>query len=309
MRYLTPDQYRAADDGVASFSTSHTDQFLARMIARAEEQIDSYMGFDPTLGGFDPHVIFHQRGFDLRTRKWANPQYPVPIRNIVRYRLHISNTDQSGQGFYATISPGDAVINQYEGYVEIVPLDALTYSMTPAIYQLGLNPPLVEVDAEVGYFIPKLGVRLYNDTQDGKTYRAPFGFWASEYTQAVSNRPATLPPVPPVIYLNGSPVDQGTTPYTLDFQEGVVVFSQERPASDSITLDATATIPERVTWAATAQTTWLLGQRTMTQMGGRVLEMIQSGEQQVRRHMRDVKHDLCDEAIGYLRPIRPYAMA
>lgn len=306
MKYLTPQQYRFADDGlVGPATTGITDATLARHIARAEAQIDAFMGFDPQLGGFEPHVLYTQRGFDARTRKLPSPIPPVPVRNVQRYLIHISNASPTGAPFVATINPGDAIMNNLEGYVEVVPLQAITYSLSPVLMQLGARPPLVLADLEMGYYIPRLGVRLYSD--DGVTYRAPFGFWATSYAQAVSNRPATLPPVPPVVYLDGVAVPSGQ--YTGDPVEGAIQFNSAQSLTATVTLDATATIPDWVAWATSAQVTWLLAQRQLTQMGGRVLEQVRAGEQQVKRHIRDVKHDLCDEALGYLRPYKAIAMA
>ena len=125
-KYVTTAQFRSADQGLVGTAANAgvTDLSLARIISSAEIDVDAFMSFPYYLnGGFEAHQTgLIQSGFDQYTRRLHLPQSPVPVRNAQRYRIHISNASPSGVGLFASINTGDVVINQAEGYVEIVPL-------------------------------------------------------------------------------------------------------------------------------------------------------------------------------------------
>lgn len=209
-RYLTVAQYKAFDTGMSL----PTDASLAHTISRAESDIDDYMQFDPLIGGFDPHTCWFQHKWDERNLRTPSPNGVTPVKLVDRYRIQVSNISTTGAGFFATIQPSDCVINVTEQYIEIVPLQAVTYSLSPVILQLGLRPPIVQVDAELGYMLSALRDALY--TTDNQNYTALRGFWASNYNVALSIQPNTLPPVPPVIYVNGAALVTATLSGTLN---------------------------------------------------------------------------------------------
>lgn len=312
-KYITVAQFRAADTGIVGTTANAniSDLSLARQIAEAEADIDSYVAFPYYLnGGFEPHMTgLIQQGFDQYTRRLANMAGPVPIRNAQRYRIHISNAGQTGQGLFASIDNGDVVINNAESYVEIVPLQAITYSLAPVVWDLGLEPPLIEADFEVGFYEPHFAETLYNDSGDNKTYRALNAFWASAYTQAIANQPNQLPPVPPVVYANGVVVPSGN--YTINYTEGTVTFTVARASTDIITSDYTTQIPFNVRRAAIAQTTWRLALRAVTQQGALPYDLVKAGEMQVRR--KDANQAgtsaLCEEALHALAPYKRIPIA
>src|SRR6266704_167006 len=197
-----------------------------------------------------------QQPFNETTRKTWFPDAIVPVRNVTRYRIQISIVSSGGAGFFATISPDDCVVNVDGGYVEIVPLQALTYALAPVLLQLGLKPPLVDMDVAVG------------------------GFWAKTYTLALHAQPLALPPVPPVVYVNGSVVSNST--YTINYTEGKVTFNTQQTPSAIVTCDYTQTIPDQVTEAAALQVSYLLSQRALNKLGlYQGLFKIRTGEQEI----------------------------
>lgn len=214
-RYLTAQAYRYAYEGIVEpASPGVSDLALASLISRAEAAIDAYVGMPLlTNNGFAPGILgMVQQGFDMTggfgSRKLRFPSPLVPVRNIQRIQIHISNASPSGQPLVAILSPGEVVINNWDGYCECIAL-TLTYSLSAVVWELGTNPPIAEWDLECGFWFPYSGDTLY-DTGDGKTFRALRGFWAQTYTQASSDRPQTLPPVPPVVYVNGVPQASAT---------------------------------------------------------------------------------------------------
>ena len=313
-KYVTVASYRVQDAGVVGTAANAglSDLSLARTIGRAESDIDAYLAFPLYLnGGFEAHMTgLVQAGFDQYTRKMSNPASPVPIRNAQRYRIHISNASTTGAGLFASINTGDVVLNQGEGYVEIVPLQAITYSLAPIVWDLGLEPPIIEADYEVGFFLPRFGETLYNDSGDLKTYRALNAYWAQTYTQALANQPNQVPPIPPVVYKNGVVQASG---YTVSYTEGTVTFTSPLLTADVVTADYTFTIPENVRDACVAQTTWLLALRQVAQMGALPYDLVRNGDQQVRRRGANssnlATNALCEEALHCLAGYKRIAIA
>ena len=316
MKYLTPSHYRLFDDGLPNITntTIYTDTLLQRYIQRAESMIDGYVGFSLRQGGgFEPHIVsMHEQTFNYQTRRTRFPTPPVPVRNIIRFRIQISNASPSGAPLVATLLPTDCVIQETDQYLEVVPLTAVTYAIAPEIAQLGLSDPITQLDCEVGFYLPVLGETLTNPSGDQKTFQAQRGFWATTYTQALHVQPTTLPPVPPNVYLNGTLLS--TSAYTLNVTEGQVIFSTTQ--TGTISADYTYTIPDPVFMATIAQTTYLLGQRTLNQMGLQGMEQVRNGEQQFRRHMRMAggatsfdTETIAAEAQRLLAPYIPVAFA
>ena len=311
-KYLSVAQYKRYSEGVALSDVS--DMTLAYQISRAESAIDAYMGFDLKRGGFEWHPIIAQFPFEQWTLKNFTPQAPVPLRNITRYRIQVSNISTSGAGFFANISPSDAVIQNDAGYIEIVPLQAVTYSLSPILIQLGLKPPIVELDCNLGFFIPVFAETMI-DSGDHTTYFALDGFWAATYDLASYLQPQFTMPIPPNIYKNG--VLQSAINYTVNAIDGSVTFNSANLATDVITADYVKTIPDSVKEATVLQVDYLLGQRKLNQLGMQGLEFARTGDQDIRRprqypqrlNTRPEQTALCKEAMWMLSGYSQIGMA
>lgn len=274
-RYLTITQYKNADTGMSL--TGIPDMSLATYIVQAESDIDAFCGFDLRYGGgFEPHSIWTQAQFDSRSLRMQSPNGPVPVRQVLRYRIQVSNLSNTGAGFFANISQNDCAINVFDEYVEIVPLQSITYSLAPVLIQLGLRPPIVQMDVALGYYLASFGEPLY--LLSGNTYVALRGFWASTYSQSLATQPNTLPPVPPVVYVNG--VAQASNTYTVNYTEGQITFNSS--PSGMPTADITYQIPDNVRDATILQTSYLLGKRRLNQQGMQGLGMARSGDVEIR---------------------------
>lgn len=277
MKYLTTNQYKNSDEGLSL--TGISDMSLAMYIARAESDIDSFMGFMQQNGGFEPHTVWTQAQFDSRSLRMHSPNGPVPVRQVLRYRIQVSNLSNTGAGFFANISQNDCAINIFDEYVEIVPLQSITYSLAPVLIQFGLRPPIVQMDVEIGYYLASFSEPLYQIS--GNTYGALRGFWAATYNQSLATQPNTLPPVPPVIYVNG--VVQATNTYSINYTEGQVTFNTLN-GTPTITADITYQIPDNVRDACISRVTYLLGQRNINKIGLQGLDMIMTGDQRILRN-------------------------
>lgn len=307
-KYLTVQQVKDADVGISLSDVS--DLSLAHHIARAETAVDAYMKFDLKVGGFEPHNVWLQKKWDISTRQTSFPSHPVPVQSITRYRIQVSNISTSGAGFFASINPGDCVINQFGGYVEIVPLQAITYSLSPVILQLGLKNPLIQMDSFVSFYIAVFGETLL-DTGDHQNYKSIRGFWASTYQAALHIQPNQLPAVPPVVYVNGASVSAST--YTVNYAEGQITFNTAQSANAVISADYTATIPDAAREATLRQVTWILAQRALNKMGLMGLDLARSGDQQIQRQkqVRGVTRveALCEDAAACLGDYEEIAIA
>lgn len=335
-RYLTVNQWLRADDGLADTPAQNT---IKRFITRAEAMIDAYVGIDARHGGFEPHLIWEQCQWHRQSLRTYLPNWPVPVRNCVRYRIQVSmqgsNVPNPG-GFFANINTGDVAYNVMDNYVEIVPLQAILYSMLPVLVELGLSPPLVQLDAEVGYFLDQTG-EVLDDAGDHTTYYAQRGMWATSYTNNLSIWPNTPPTcakalaptstqiaagyswttnpgnLPYIVRKNGVAVTSGIT---VDTTEGSVTFAAANAATDVITLDYTYTIPDPIKEATIAQTTYLLALRRATTDGMRVMESTTTDQQTLVRYNRkpfgSQKTDepvMDPSAIQLLAPYKQYAIA
>jgi hypothetical protein len=293
-KYLTTQQFKNQSSYPVSADPTLTDMVLANTIARAEAEVDSFMQFDLRLGGFEPHTGWVQQQWDAKRLRVRIPNFPVPVRQALRYQIQVSNLTTSGAGFMATINPNDIAYNVFDFYVEIVPLQSITYSLAPVLVQLGLRPPIVQWDFEAGFYLASMGERIIN-SGDNQTYYALRGFWATSYTQALSIQPMTLPPTVPVVYVNGAVADDST--YTLDMVEGSVKFGSARSTTDVVALDYTYTIPDAVRTATIAQATWILGQRALAYRDMIGLERITVGKVTLMRaHYDETSSFLCEEA-------------
>lgn len=302
-RYITPSHYYLSDDSIPEAQTI-APAVLARIINHTENLIDAYCGFDARFGGFEPHTTSFQGAFDQQSLRIRIPNYPVPVRQVTRYRIQVSN-QSDGTGFFAEINPHDTVINYIGGYVEIVPLQSITYSMTPFMVGLGLRPPLIQIDYEAGFYFSAFGEILENNSGDLTNYLALRGFWATSYDLISYLQPVTAPPVPPVVYVNG--VAQSSTTYTLDTTEGAVKFNAPLAAGSVVTADYTYTIPDAVREATIAQVTWQLQQRALNLMGLGGIEVARNRDQQIKRHIRTSANNspsdepaICPEAMQLL---------
>lgn len=300
-KYLTPQAYRRSDQGIYNTSSAVLDSFLAQQIELAEGAIDAFMGFRlQTPSGFAPGTIaLMQAGLRPNPTKIRFPLPPTPIRRVTRLRIHLTNATD-GSAVIGTLSPNEVVFNQDEQYAEITS-QTLAYSVATPLIGFSLRPPLMELDGECGFYLSFLGETLYNDSGDLKTYNSLKQFWASTYVQAIGNQPNVLPPVPPVIYVNG--IVTSASNYAVNYAEGQVVFTAARASSDVITADFAGTIPALVKNACIEQVNHLLEQRILRQQGAGGLMMVKMGKREIRRSPKlNIDEDyLCDAARTKLR--------
>lgn len=301
-KYLTTARFKQYVTGMSLSNLGINDLQLALIIDEAENQIDGHMGMDSKTGGFEPGIRLAQYPWDNETRQGDLPNIYLPARSVVAYDIQISNLSTSGSGFFAEINPGDVAINNFQDYIEIVPLQAITYSVFPGAMDFGLNPPIVKVQINQGYYLVSLLEQLI-DTGDHKTYLALRGFWETTYSAALALQPATLPPAPPLVYNNGTLVSSSL--YTINAVEGEVVFNSAFTSPyPTITASYTYGIPDVVKTATVKQVTYLLQRIRMNQLGLFIgVQKVKSGDQEIQgpnRPMQEMVDGLCEDAADIL---------
>lgn len=301
-KYLTANRFKQYNTGMSLTSLGVSDTQLALIIDEAENQIDGHMGFDVLTGGFEPGIRLAQFPWDGETRQSPPPNIYLPMRDVVAYDIQISNLTTSGSGFFADINPSDVVINNFQDYLEIVPLQAITYSVFPGAMDFGLNPPIIKAQINQGFYLVSLTETLI-DTGDHQTFLAMRGFWETTYSAALAIQPATLPPAPPLVYNNGTLVSSSL--YTINATEGEIIFNSAfNTPYPTITASYTYNIPDVVKTAMMKQITYLLQRIRMNQLGLFTgVQKIRSGDQEIAgptRPMQEISDGLCQDAADLL---------
>lgn len=312
MKYLTLAQLKNTDEGLPL--TGITDVALARIIAAAETDIDAYMGFDPKLGGFEPKNVLFQTLWDNDRHRVDIPNECLPVRQVLRFDIQLSNISTTGAGFEAIIQPNDVAINNFEEYMQIIPLSAITYSMFPTIIGMGLDPAIVVIEIATGYYVPIFN-EIFVDSGDHMTYWSLRGFWATTLNLAPSllaKSSSVIPVIPAQIQVNGAA--PGVS-YTTDPLNGSVTFATPLAASSTVTGSFATQIPDFVRETTIAQVYFYLRQRLLAQTGTYPeTKRIRNGDQEIMMQDRDkqvrgMNGSLCAEAAGKLASLEEIGIA
>lgn len=251
-KYLTASQLLAATQGIDTSAIATAE--LAPYITAAESAIDAYCGTS-----FEYRARNLQTPWNPETRRILNNWTPVPIQSVERLRIQVSTQTVTGNPFVANIPPADIVLDNTDGWLEIVSLQAILYGLAPTIINLGLNTIIALLDCHTGYYLVQSGEQLTPPVAPEKAYTSGRAYWVQSITQAPNQAPFAPQPVPPVVYQNGA---QTTLPYTVDFVNGSVTFTGAQPATtDVVSADYTYAIPDEIREATRFATLALLAER------------------------------------------------
>ena len=288
-KYLSPLRASYYDTGMSLSGIAPL--ALALLIDDVEASVDGHMGFDAKTGGFETGIRTGQSWFDGNTRKTEPPNIYLPVINVIDYGIQVSNLSTSGAGYFANINPGDVALNNFQRYLEIVPLQAVTYSSFAGVLDFGLDPAIVKINVNQGFYFVSSNEKLF-DSGDGKTFIAKHGFWHTSYDQALSLRPSTLPPIPALVIPSGG---------TINAVEGTVTYST---VQTSCVASYAYQIPDVVTTATIKQLTYELERRQVRKLGLFTgLQEVRSGDQALRgptRPMQELVNGLTQEAAEIL---------
>lgn len=305
-KYVSLRQFLAASEGLPMLDSNPSPTLLNEYLRRAEADIDSALNFDTRQGGFEPHTVYIQQPFDPNVRKTRVETFPIPPRKVTRYQIQIGIANILGTGAFADIQGTEANINMEQGYIEILPLYALTYSTVPFMMPFGLNPPLAHVEYTSGFYLPVFGETATN-LGDNLTYSLLRGFLASSYDVATMDVPTTYTPAaPPNVYVNGTLQASDGSVYTIDYTEGLITFLVAQAATAIVTCDYIYQIPDDVREATVYQASYLLAQRELNQFGMRALTNMTDSGRGISR--QPLPGTLCPEAAYRLRKYKTTPM-
>lgn len=254
-KYLSPSQLQAGSLGVDVSAVPYAE--LNAIIGAAEAQVDSF-----TATEHQWRAWYQQMRWVYQSRRIYLLSTPTPVKTVDRVRIEISTVPSTGNPFVATISPYDCVVNNTAGWLEVVSLQALTYSLTPVLVNLGLNTILSLTDYHSGYLLSQYGERLQPDSTQ-KIYSSQRAFWATDANVSPNISPYVAAPFPPVVYANGAV--QQASGYTVDYQNGVVTFTAA--PGGTVTCDYAYTIPDAIRDATRYAAVQLLMERNANAAG------------------------------------------
>lgn len=305
-KYVSLRQFLAANEGLPLFDSNPSPVLLNEYLRRAEADIDNALNFDTRQGGFEPHTVYIQQPFDPNVRKTRIETFPIAPRKVTRYQIQIGIANILGTGAFADIQGTEANINFEQGYIEILPLYALTYSTVPFMMPFGLNPPLAHVEYTTGFYLPVFQ-EVATNLGDNVTYSLLRGFLADSYSVASMDVPVTyMPAAPPNVYVNGNLKAADGSVYTVDYTEGLITFTTAQATNAVVTCDYTYQIPDDVREATVYQASHLLAQRELNQFGMRALTNMTDSGRGISR--QPLSGTLCPEAAARLRKYKTISM-
>jgi hypothetical protein len=181
-----------------------------------------------------------------------------PIRTVTEMKIRLTNT----QG--VLFDPAELVV--FEDVVEIVSLAMTSIGLFGAyiVPEIGLAEPRIITSYTYGYQVSVTGETL--EATDGTLFRAQDQWWDST--------------VAPKVYKNGVEI---TTGFTIDYDEGAVLFDVPPAAESTIKADYTTKLPRGIATATGILAAESLGEREMRSRGMGGLQGIRVGEIELQR--------------------------
>lgn len=242
MRYLTPACLRALGTGLPLASVPDSD--LAAWIDAAEDLVDAACGVDERTGlGLGAGTRSEAQIWDPTTRRFFYTAFPVPVQSISSFTIQYGQNTTDGTPQVATLDPNGIVINNDLDYFEIITIAVVLAGVAPVLAFTGVIAPIARCTYTAAYQVARTNVRLYpvppagaqpttydaayRDILADAAYHSRLPFWDS--TQPVS------------VSQNG--VVQAPSVYTVNYQDGSVIFTTPPAPMTVVTASFTGTIP------------------------------------------------------------------
>jgi hypothetical protein len=264
--YITPERFRAMGFGLDL--TDVEDIELRQTIARASALIDAYCAVPmvPQKHDFRGGTITNEQ------HSWPLPDVSMlsragtrrvyihhrPITEVTAFRVDFTNT------FGLDLDKNNLYVNYIENWAEVVSLAAVVSGVYPVGINFGLYTPVAKISYKYGWSIPQTGD--YLEPTDADEYRASHQWWHTSPT--------------PKVYIDS--VLQ-TTGYTVNYDEGTVVFNDALTATQVVTADYNYKLPEPIADACGFMVAHLLGERDLQQKGMAGIGMLKVAEVELRR--------------------------
>jgi len=267
MPYLTPQRFREMGFGIDISELD--DSELASLINQAGTIVDAYCNVPriPQKHDFRGGVIVGEQHawrypstpFEVGQRRYY--PYHWPVTSVQKFRIYVTNTQ------YVEIAPTELLINNSERYFEVVSLVLTSSGLFNALIvpNVGLATPVATCDYTYGWDFSENEDLL---ATDGQTFRAQNQFWKTT--------PA------PVVTKNNAVV---TTGFTINYNEGAVIFDTNLAASDFVSATYNYKLPSDIAWGCGQIVAYLHGQAELQARGMGHLTMLKIAEVEMERDL------------------------
>lgn len=276
--YLTPARFRKMGFGIDASQLD--DATLASLGAQASTMVNNYclVPRQPQMYDFRGGSIvgeqhawrYPETDFDIGQRR-AYP-FSWPVKRLSQFRIYVTNIQ------YVQVDTTGLFVNQSQKYVEVVSLALTSAGLFNALVvpNIGLATPVVRLNYEYGWAFYEPGEML--QTEDGQTWAATNQWWYQDQ----DGEDAWGVPIGgvPVIEKNGSVI---TTGFTIDYDEGSVVFDDNLTATDTVSASYYYKLPSEISYATGHVMAWLFGVSETRARGMTQLESLQIGEVKLTR--------------------------
>jgi hypothetical protein len=271
--YITYDRFRKMGFGIdmseldpatwaslAAQATTWVNNYC--LVPRMPQQHDFRGG---TITGEQHSWRYPESDFDIGQRR----AYPFhwPVKRMSQFRIYVTNTQ------YVQVDTTGLFINSSQRYVEVVSLALTSAGLFNALVvpNIGLATPVVRFSYEYGWDFTEPGETL--QTEDGQTWAATNQWWYADQ----DGEDAWGVPIggAPVISKNGAVI---TTGFTINYDEGTVVFDANLEATDVVSAAYHYKLPNEISLAAGHIMAWLFGASETRSRGMTQLESLQIGE-------------------------------
>lgn len=264
--YLTPDRFRTMGLGIDL--TGVDDVEIRSVLQRSSALADSYCSvpllpqkFDFRGGTMTDEQ--HEWSVDAYDRPGPYRYWPwaKPVRTVTSFRIY------STPNVYTAIDPQDIFINNSGGWIEVSSLVLTQFGIfgTGVVQAIiGMYHPVAQATYTYGWQFPVVDEVL--EPTDALTYQAQNQWWLDEDSTTVKVNDVEV-----------------TTGFTIDLDEGAIVFDVAQSASDVVTASYTYKLPWQIAQAVALIAADDFGDRELRAKGMTGIDQIQVGEISLRR--------------------------
>lgn len=248
--YLTPAAFKAVDHGVVGVNDL-SDETLRSYLALAAALADAFCATDL---GIARSVERHPWAVPSR-RVWPNH---LPVLSVDDLRVFISAQQ------FGTIQSDDIFVANDDGFVEVVSLATVTYTLTPVLVNMSMAMNIAQLTYTHGYGVVVTDETLAATDGSNLIFAAAHDLWGPDY--------------PVVVSVDGVP----TTDFTVDYPSGHILFAAD-PSGVVTASYAYATPNQKVIQAMHMTMVEWLEERRLTAEGLRRLQSATIGAYSVTR--------------------------
>lgn len=218
MKYLTPTYLKRFTSGINT--DTMPDDLLNMHILQAEGQVDAICRTEHQPKNW--HQVNTLNTYD-GMGSYSIASWPAPVINVQALTLQQAIPVPNSGLLATSLIPSNVMVQNDVGWLSVISFQALNSTSIPTGYYPGVNFPAPSLifDYQTSWAFPVTGETL-TMLDDQVTFQSLHPFWLASYPASVNVSPYISPPVPPVIFVNGTATTLG---YTVNYAEGQVVFS------------------------------------------------------------------------------------